>query len=399
MRYIFIAIAMLFSVADAETFTLSLKQIDEKLKNSHPLPLYIKEQKEANSAQIEGEFAPLAFVLSLNSAKAKPDNEDGKLEYGVELSKSFLLGDQRTEALEIAKLNNRAISFELDNKMLAFSNSLKSQYHQSCLITEQKIAFEEFFEEFQELYSKKLKAYKYQEISKKELLQLEIEKEDLKQKLENLKATESILKQTLLDAIGIKSENSTLLCQDLHPMEFNQNDSSLMFENSTNSLKSQIEATKKSAKFYDRNFESVELSVGYDDEIDTKRYGVGLSLPLSFSSKKDEYKKISAIYQQKALILQKKSLLIEKNRAFKELKANLENKKKLILSTKSRIDRFKNSLLPLIEQSYRLGESSVIEYLLSKQKLWQLQELLNEHKKAYYKSLFELYTVAEIKEI
>ncbi len=283
--------------------------------------------------------------------------------------------------------------------MLAFSNSLKSQYHQSCLIIEQKRVFEKFFEDFKKLYSKKLKAYKYQEISKKELLQLEIEKEDLKQKLENLKATENIWKQTLFDAIGIKSETTNLSCQDLHPMEFNQNDSSLLFANSINSFKSQIEASKRNIKFYDRNFESIELSIDYDDEIDTKKYGVGFSLPLSFSSKKDEHKKISAMHQQKAFILQKKSILIEKNRAFKELKANLENEKKLILSTESRIDRFKSDLLPLIEHSYRLGESSVVEYLLSKQKLWQLQESLNKHKKAYYKSLFELYTVAEIKEI
>ncbi len=398
MKYIFIAIAMLFS-AVAETFTLSLKQIDEKLENSHPLSLYIKEQKEANSAKIEGEFASSAFELTLTSAKAKPDNADGELEYGVGVAKSFLLGDQRTKALQIAKLNNQSISFELDNRMLAFSNSLKSQYHQSCLIIEQKRVFEKFFEDFKKLYSKKLKAYKYQEISKKELLQLEIEKEDLKQKLENLKATENIWKQTLFDAIGIKSETTNLSCQDLHPMEFNQNDSSLLFANSINSFKSQIEASKRNIKFYDRNFESIELSIDYDDEIDTKKYGVGFSLPLSFSSKKDEHKKISAMHQQKAFILQKKSILIEKNRAFKELKANLENEKKLILSTESRIDRFKSDLLPLIEHSYRLGESSVVEYLLSKQKLWQLQESLNKHKKAYYKSLFELYTVAEIKEI
>ena len=246
---------------------------------------------------------------------------------------------------------------------------------------------------------KKLKAYDYNEISKKELLQLEIEKADLKQKLENFKAKESILKQTLFDAVNLSNDKKELSCKDLHPMVFNQNDSTKIFSLSTEAIDKQILGAKKSVNLYSRNFESIDLSVGFDKEIDMKRYRVGISLPLSFSSKSDKYKKISALHQQEALKLQKQHILIEKNRRFKQLTSKLENEKNLIIMTSENIRSFETNLLPLIEKSYQFGESSVVEYLLSKQKLWQLQERLIEYKKIYYTTLFELYTVAEIKEI
>lgn len=377
---------------------LTLQQIEQKLEHSHPLYLSIESQKEANSAKIRAEHATEPFVLSAGGAQAKPDGAEDEFEYSAGVGKTFLLGNQRAQSLTIATLNLQADALELEKRLLEFSNAIKADYHQSCLMREQSVVFEQSYHEFEKLYAKKQKAYKYKEISKKELLQLKIEKADLKQKLQNFKAKESILKQTLFDAIGLTENKVELSCADLHPMIFNEDDSDKVFALSTEALDKQILGAKKSANLYSRSFESIDLSVGFDKEIDMKRYGVGVSLPLSFSSKANEYKKISALHQQKALKLQKQHMLIEKNRKFKQLKAKLENEKNLITMTAESITSFKMDLLPLIEKSYQFGESSVVEYLLSKQKLWQLQERLSEYKKTYYKTLFELYTVAEIKE-
>lgn len=393
----FIFLSLFASLAAASPLTL--EKIDEKLQKSHPLYLSIEEQKAANRAKIKGEYAGNPFVLSGSGAQANPEGADEAFEYSVGVGRSFLLGSQRAQNLQIANLNHKAFALKLDNALLAFSNRIKADYHQSCLTAQQRAAFEKSYSEFEKLYIKKQKAYKYKEISKKELLQLEIEKADLEQKLQRLKAEEQISKQTLFDAIGITDDNTVLSCSDLHPMTFNQDDSTEVFALSTEALNKQILGAQKSASLYDRSFESIDLSVGYDKEIDMKRYGVGVSLPLSFTSKSDEYKKISALHQQRALKLQKQNMLIEKNRTFKQYRAKLENEKNLILMTEQSITSFERDLLPLIEKSYQLGESSVVEYLLSKQKLWQLQERLSEYKKAYYKTLFELYTVTEIKEI
>jgi outer membrane protein TolC len=382
----------------ATALPLTLQQIEEKLENTHPLYLSIEEQKEANSAKIRAEHASNPFILSLSGAQATPDGADEEFEYSAGVGKTFLLGNQRTQSLTIATLHLQADALELEKKLLSFSNDIKADYHQSCLMQEQRVIFEHSYSEFEKLYTKKQKAYKYKEISKKELLQLEIEKADLKQKLQNFKAKEHISKQTLFDAIGLTDDKAELSCSDLHPMVFNEDDGDKIFALSIEALDKQILGAKKSANLYDKNFESIDLSVGFDKEIDMKRYGVGVSLPLSFSSKSDEYKKISALHQQRALKLQKQHMLIEKNRKFKQLTAKLENENNLITMTEESISSFKKELLPLIEKSYQFGESSVVEYLLSKQKLWQLQERLSEYKKIYYKTLFKLYTVAEIKE-
>jgi len=59
---------------------------------------------------------------------------------------------------------------------------------------------------------------------------------------------------------------------------------------------------------------------------------------------------------------------------------------------------YKNKLLPLIKKSYDLGESSVIEYLLNRQKLYALNQEIYANKKAYYTTLFNLYTLSEKKD-
>ncbi len=378
---------------------LTLKQIDERLKNTHPLYLSIESQKEANSAKTQAQFATNPFVLSGSGAQANPAGANKEFEYSAGLEKTFLLGDQRSQNLQIASLQDEARSLELEKELLAFSNTIKSDYHQICLDKEQRSIFEQSYNNFEKLYAKKRKAYKYQEISKKELLQLKLEKTDLEQKLLSLKVEERIAIQTLFDAVNLTVEKAELSCEDLHPMAFNQDENSKLFSLSIKALDSQILSAKKSATLYDRNFESIDLSVGFDKEVDMKRYGAGVSLPLAFSSKSDEYKKISALHQQQALKHQKQNMFIDKKRKFKQLQAKLDNEKNLIIMTGKRISSFESELLPLIEKSYQLGESSVVEYLLSKQKLWQLQESLSQYRKIYYKTLFELYTVAEIKEI
>jgi hypothetical protein len=67
-------------------------------------------------------------------------------------------------------------------------------------------------------------------------------------------------------------------------------------------------------------------------------------------------------------------------------------------TTQKRLHKYENELMPLVEKSYRLNESSLIEYLLSYENFNEISETLNQTKKAYYQTLFELYNVLEIKE-
>ena len=70
----------------------------------------------------------------------------------------------------------------------------------------------------------------------------------------------------------------------------------------------------------------------------------------------------------------------------------------MVQTLKRNYKNYKNRLLPMIQTSYDLGETSVIEYLLNRQKSYQLRQEIYATKKAYYNTLFKLYTLSEKKD-
>ena len=88
-------------------------------------------------------------------------------------------GDTQDQEQRITRLNNEATLLEEDKKILNFKNGLKSLYHQHCLDYKNYKSFKQNYHDFAKLYKKKQKAYKYQEISRAELMQLELEKNKL----------------------------------------------------------------------------------------------------------------------------------------------------------------------------------------------------------------------------
>ena len=392
---IFILFLSLCTLLAAQPLTLA--QIQKEFKKTHPFYHQQQEQKALNSSIIKSQYAKNPFILSSSIADAYTDGENNEFEYSVGVSKTFVLGDKREKQIYIKNLQNSAKLLQMQKEMLTFRHKIDRAYHKSCLTKEQRETFEQMVDEFETLYQKKLKAYEYKDISKKELLQLKIEKADLKQRLQSLKANEKISKDAIFNLL--KTKDKELSCKDLYPMKFIFKDSNELFNLSKEAYEKELLSLKKSKNLFNRKFETIDLSLGYDNEIDTKKYGLGFSLPLSFTSSENEYKKIAVIHKIKLLKLQKERMLLEKRREFKKLRAKLKNEKEIVLQTKENIDTFKHQLLPLIETSYQLGESSVVEYLLSKQKFWQLQESLSEHKKNYYNTLFDLLTVTEFKDI
>ena len=81
-----------------------------------------------------------------------------------------------------------------------------------------------------------------------------------------------------------------------------------------------------------------------------------------------------------------------------ELQATLKSQAIMVNIFSKNYSTYKQKLLPLVKKSYDLGETSVIEYLLNRQKLYSLNTELYAAKKAYYHTLFTLYTLSEKKD-
>lgn len=138
--------------------------------------------------------------------------------------------------------------------------------------------------------------------------------------------------------------------------------------------------------------------MGYTKELETDIYTIGVSIPLNFSSNKSEHERASLMHQSSAISLQNEQQMADKKYRVRELEAKLSRDFQNIEAQKENINHYANSLLPLMKKSYDYGESSVIEYLLSQQKLTSLEQELLEEKKAYYATLFQLYSMSETKD-
>ncbi|HHS91861.1 MAG TPA: hypothetical protein ENK82_00795, partial [Campylobacterales bacterium] len=224
--------------------------------------------------------------------------------------------------------------------------------------------------------------------------QIALEKEKLEGQLNQLRQTLSHSKKYLL-SLGDFSQNSTFSCDDLSLIEkpnVSDNDALAL---TAQAYDKRMASVQKGLQRYGKTFDTVELSAGYLKELNRDVYNIGISIPLNFSSKKYEYERAFLMQHASAIALEKEQLLGAKLREIDYLKAKLLQNYHAILLEQKLIDSHNNRLLPMINKSYRYGESTVVEYLLAQQSINHLEEKLLEEKKAYYRSFFNLLTLQE----
>lgn len=395
-RFIVLGMVWGWSSLCAQTAPVTLDEILTHAKPSKLIQERLTQEAMArqaeNLATTQEEPINLHHALSWNNGVS----DDG-LEHEVELSKAFIWGDiQRLEQAQ-NRLNNEAYVLEESLSIVEIENHLKNLYHQHCLDDAYLQSLQEAYERFVELYAKKEVAFDQGEIAKTELLQLELERSRLAIELQNREAKEQSSRELLLSLTSLPYD-ALFSCNDTYSIvpEVSMNDQ--VFTLSQEAYEKRIESTKLGMARYGHKVESVELSLGYSKELESDIYTLGVSVPLSFTTKRSEYAKASLMHQASALELKRTEEISKKSYEVRRLYEHLRQNYMTIQAQEQNIENYQNRLLPLMKKSYDYGESSVIEYLLSQQRLYALeQELLNQ-KRDYYNTLFELYTVSEIKE-
>lgn len=337
---------------------------------------------------------PLTFNHALSRANSKAISG---YEHEVSFSKEFKLGNIQSLEQKQNRLNNEAHLLEQEKYLISFDNRLKNLYHQHCLGASYLGSFQEGYDNFATLYSKKERAFEHGEIAKTELLQLEFEKNRLQIELNNLNRKQESSKSQLLSLTSLNS-NDNLSCQDIYPIVQEVHLGNNAFALSEQAYAKRIESTQVGLNRYSKKLESIEVSMGYTKELETDIYTIGVSIPLNFSSNKSEHERASLMHQSSAISLQNEQQMADKKYRVRELEAKLSRDFQNIEAQKENINHYANSLLPLMKKSYDYGESSVIEYLLSQQKLTSLEQELLEEKKSYYATLFQLYSMSETKD-
>lgn len=380
--------------------TLTMKQVLASANKHQTLTKALDQERLFLEAKNLADTSLDPMELYGSGTKAYPN--DGKkegYEYSVGISKTLPLGDTQEQDEMINRLNNQAYLLEEDKKILSFENSLKSLYHQHCLDHKNYQSFKQNYQDFVKLYKKKEKAYRYQEISKTELMQLEIEKNRLYAKFQEMQIIQSVSKKKLLILGRINHSDKTLLsCSDMYPIRESVKLKENLFMLSKEAHQKRIQSTQTALERHSKALDSVDLSVQYEQEIDIDKYSVGISIPLTFTGRRSEQERVAAMHKNSAIGFQYEQMMVEKKSMFLTLKSTLRNNALMIKSLKNNVYHYKKDLLPLIKKSYDLGETSVIEYLLSRQKYHELKQELFGAQKDYYHTLFTLYTLSESKD-
>ena len=392
-----ILFALLIQFSGASTLTL--KKVLVSANNNNPISKSIEQEALRLEARNLADTSLDPMELYGTGTRANPKLGDNGYEYSVGLFQKLSWGDTQEQDQTIRRLNNEATLLEEDKKILNFQNGLKSLYHQHCLDHKNYRSFKQNYDDFAKLYKKKQKAYKYQEISKAELMQLEIEKNKLYAQLQEIQMIQQMSKQKLFILGRINhSSKTTLACSDMYPIRENVKVGENRFQLSREAYDKRIQSTQVAVERYSKALDSISLAVQYDKELDVDKYTIGVSVPLTFTSNRTEQERVAAMHKSSAIDFQYEQTMLEKKSMFSQLKFTLKSNALMIKSLKSNLRDYKKNLLPLIKKSYDLGESSVIEYLLNRQNYHQLKQELFATQKAYYRTLFRLYTLSEMKD-
>ena len=395
-RYITLLIVA-YTLLQAQTVTL-----DEFIQNVQQLKLLdksIKQEADALEAEVQSDIADEPFVLSHYISKIGTSVDNLKNGIDTSLSKEMRLGDIKELEERMYRLSNESYILSKKEDVIALKNELLLVYHQYCLGESYLNSYQNYYSHIKELYRKKKIAYEHNDIAKTELLQVEFEKDRQNRELKNLIRKQQNIKETLL-ALGGYGLDDSFVCSDLYPIKGDIDlDTNELFPISKEVYKKEQDSIKVGVQRYSKKLESLNLSLGYNHEVDTDFYTVGVELPLNFTSRKNEYKKASLLYQYSANETKHHLSIKQRELKLKEVQSQLKNISQEILGIEDNIRAFQAKLMPLIQKSYDYGESSVMEYLLTQQKLNILQRELLDAKERYYKRLFRLYTLSQREDI
>ncbi|WP_200762364.1 TolC family protein [Nitrosophilus alvini] len=398
MRIIMI-LSFLFSLAFAKV--AGLKEIMEKFEKTHPAAVAI--QKEIKLLQTKTKLSivrdPAEFRAS--SAYAEENSGISGKEYYFELNQQFLVPNVKKSLKNSALSGVEARILNLKFDFLKLKYSIKNLYKQTCLNRKiYKLRTENLFE-LEGFYKKMQKAYKLGEVSKKDILALEMEKRkafvevqsaknDMTESFLNLK---KLLSSTEIEFDEILCEEGSIKIEDINyePEKIVENSPDIL------SYKAYIKKLQARLRGYESTIERFDVSMEYSDELGTKRYLVGVGIPLNFSSSKRQLEKKAIMESISLKRTELENLVASKKAAAMQLLTRLKNVVNNYKTTK-KLEDGARELTSLTLKSYLAGESSLLELLISKRELINLQiETLN-FKKRYFETLFELYKTIGFRE-
>lgn len=381
---------LILTIATLLLNAYSLDEILTQFAQAHPLVKSMQENSKALDSQHDALKLNDPAELSLSSGYARPKNGNNGYEYSISITQNLLLPNVKENLLKSDTLNIEAQKLLQESDLNTLANDISLLYHHSCIDKRLLESFNEELDDFRELYTKKLQAYKLDEISKKELLEFELEVSKLENEQQNLNLASKISNMKLESLANIGA--ITPLCSDLLPITKEV----LLAQNISlkeQSLEKSIQALDYEAKRYSNNFDNISVGTSYDKELDTNRASLFVNIPLSFSKNSKNYQ--TSIHKKSATIYQKEYLHSSKNTTIAQLQQELTLSYNTLQNQLALTQKYSDSLLPLIKKSYEYAQSSAFEFIQAKREYLKMKRETFLEEKKYYQTLFALKSVID----
>ncbi len=352
--------------------------------------------KTSESQIVKNEFFTTqeAPNLGVTFANAK-ENANNGAEYSVGISQNlshpFTIASKERGVNEFSK----AIKQETIHELHLLKLDVVSKYHNSCVSKEMRDKATFLLDEQSKRFSQIQKAYEVGEISKKELLFNKLDLAKLRQNVNNYKRnylSELASLQVLVDNLTL----TEIDCNDviaptrhveLKPLSEHDELKTIEYKNS---------ASKAFYQVHDSLISSLGYELLYANELNTKKYTVGLSVPLGGLSSQKEKLKAEQLLLSSAYTFEKASMEVQIQNVSKASLSKIEAIYDEFTLLKEEILPLSQELANLSKSAFDEGEGNIMEYL-DATRSYSLNLLgMLEVKKTYYYELFELYKKADL---
>ncbi len=371
----------------------NLAEILESLKVSNKTKAVLEKSKsQVAKNELFATYQAPSLGASLSHAK---DSIDEGLEYSVGISQDIIHPFSASSTDKGVDEFSKAIKQETKHELHLLTIDVISKYHSSCISKEIQDKAALLYQEQSKRFSQIQKAYELGEISKKDLLFNKLDLVKLHKSINTYKRTywsELALLQENVDNLFIKE----LDCSDLLPPTRHVQLRPLHEHGELKAIAYKKNSSDAFYRVYDASVSSLGLEFLYEKELDTRRYTVGLSIPISGLSSQKEKLKTEQLAMSSSYAYEQASMEAKIQSSSKASVSKLETIYDEFTLLQDEILPLNEDLVKLSKSALAEGESDIMEYLdATRSYSLNLLEML-DMKKTYYYELFELYKTADL---
>jgi len=380
--------------------TLSLQAYDLKeIVQSLHTSKKAKEIEQKSYADIASNALDTAYEapeigIGLTEVKLD-DRSDNGLEYSVGISQSIAQPFSGKSKKRATLAMTNSIKQEAKHEFHIFVLHTVSLYHDACIAKELEEQANALYEDQEKMFKQVQRSYDLGEVSKKSLRLNQLELMKLQQKTSTYKRAYEIdlhALQSEVDSLEIKE----LHCEDMFEIKRDIELIPLEEHGEVKRIEFEKDASASYLNVYDAMLQSIAYEVSYERELDAKRYGFGVSIPLSSFTDSNEIAKKEYLHTNAALSFEKDTLMQGVKSASASLEVKLQTLYDEYMLVENEILPLNRELLRLSKSAYLEGEGSAMEFLYTSRSYSEYMIEILQIKKNYYNQLFELYKIADL---